>query len=142
VKPVLSGAVTPTPPAPGAPLKPAATVPAPVAKSDSKTGTTAVKTPPPKETARITVKPSLPSAAPRPVVAGAMAAGAGAAVVAAKAATPATPVAKKSDAAPIAGIPVFDDERSTKVTTALAGALMVLTWGTAVVLFLSYKHMI
>ena len=84
VKPVTPG----TPPAPVAPLKPAALTPAtPLAEPNAKTGTTVVKSAPPKETARITVKPNLPAATPvrasgaptpRPVPGVAVAAAAGA----------------------------------------------------------------
>jgi hypothetical protein len=58
------------------------------------------------------------------------------------AATPgATPVAaKKPDAVPVAGIPAFEDERSTKLTTGLAAALMVLTWTSALILAAGYLH--
>ena len=115
-------------------------------KASDKTGTTqAVKTPPPKETARITVKPSLPSTGPRPAVAGsppsvkpavAAVAGAGAAVVAGAA------VAKKPDVVPVAGIPAFNDEKSTTLTTVLAGVLALLTWSTAGILFASLQHWI
>jgi hypothetical protein len=46
-------------------LKPAASTPAVAPQPNNKTGTSIVKTPPPKETARITVKPNLPTAAVR-----------------------------------------------------------------------------
>jgi hypothetical protein len=152
IKPVIPGAVAPvTPVAPGAPLKPASAVPAVLAKGNDKTGTQAVKTPPPKETARITVKPSLPAARPagagnlvgvKPVVAaGAVAATAGALTPAAPA-TPAAVSAKKPDAVPIAGIPAFEEEKSTTLTTALAGALALMTWGTAGILIASYLRML
>jgi hypothetical protein len=156
---VVPGAVAPVTPvtpavpvAPGTPLKPAAAIPAAVSKGNEKTGTTAVKTPPPKETARITVKPSLPTARPagaaaKPVVAVAGAAAAAGAVVAAAGAKPvvatpgATPVAaKKADAVPIAGIPVYEEEKSTAITTGIAFTLMLLTWGTAGILAASYFH--
>jgi hypothetical protein len=155
VTPVVPGAVTPVKPiAPGAvaPLKPAASVPAVLPKGNDKTGTTAVKTPPPKETARITVKPSLPTARPavaagvKPavVVAGAAAATAAAATPAAKGTPVATPAVavKKADAVPIAGIPAFEEDKSTTLTTALAGALFLLTWGTAGILLASYFRML
>lgn len=94
-------------------MKPAAAIPAATSPANAKTGTSIVKTAPPKETARITVKPNLPGA-PKPVgagnipaakpvsaagvpVAAAVAAGAaaGAAVVAAKASSkPATTIVK------------------------------------------------
>ena len=52
-----------SPPPPGnVPLKPASSTPASTAESSSKSGTAIVKSAPPKETARITVKPNLPSA--------------------------------------------------------------------------------
>jgi hypothetical protein len=87
-------------------LKPAATIPVPPPEANAKTGTTIVKSAPPKETARITVKPNLPAAtpvraagniptprpAPSTVPVAAMAAGA--AVVAGAAAAIPKPVAK------------------------------------------------
>ena len=153
VKPVVPGApAAVVPVAPGAPLKPAAAIPAAVPKGNDKTGTTAVKTPPPKETARITVKPSLPTARPagaavavKPAVVAAGAAAAAGAVVAAGGAKPvaATPVsARKPDAVPIAGIPAFEEEKSTALTTGLAAALMVLTWLSALILAAGYLHYI
>jgi hypothetical protein len=90
-------------------LKPAASVPAPTPEANAKTGTTIVKSAPPKETARITVKPNLPVAAPvragniptaKPAVApgtvpvAAMAAGAAVAAGAAAVAGAPKPVAK------------------------------------------------
>jgi len=84
-------------------MRPAAAVPAPIGEQNPKSGTTIVKSAPPKETARITVKPNLPATAVKaggnfptakpaagavPVVAAA-AAGAAAGAVAVKAATPA-----------------------------------------------------
>jgi len=47
------------------PLKPASSTPASTSEPSSKTGTSIVKTAPPKETARITVKPNLPATAVR-----------------------------------------------------------------------------
>jgi hypothetical protein len=158
VKPVLPGAIAPVSPikpvTPGGivpvaqtPLKPAAAVPAVLPQGDKRTGTTAVKNAPPKETSRITVKPSLPAGRPagnlsaaKPVVAGAMAAGA----VAAATATPsATVTPKRADAPPVAIMPgAFDEERSTTLTTALAGVLAVLTWGTAGILVASYLRIL
>jgi hypothetical protein len=149
VKPVMPGAIVPVPImpvkpiAPGSPLKPASAVPAVVAKSSDKTGTQAVKTPPPKETARITVKPSLPTARPAGV---ANIAGVKPAVVAAGAAVPvvaavATP-GKKVAAVPVAGIPAFEEEKSTTMTTAVAFALVLLTWGTAGILIASFYRML
>jgi hypothetical protein len=103
----------------------------------SKSGTAAIKTAPPKETARITVKPSLPgtarvaptvkAATPTAAVAGEPAAmKAGAAAM--KAAAP-----KPAGAVPVpAYIP--EEEKSTVVSTAVAAALMVATCGTAVIL--------
>jgi predicted RecA/RadA family phage recombinase len=56
------------PPSPvNVPLKPVVSVPASAPEVNTKTGTSIVKTPPPKETARITVKPNLPTPAVRPV---------------------------------------------------------------------------
>jgi hypothetical protein len=148
------------------PLKPASTTPASVPEPGSKTGTSVVKAAPPKETARITVKPNLPPTAVRTavnfpiakpaegaVVAGVAAAGA---VVAAKGvgAKPATTIVKTGTTkvaspavrpAVTTATPAFaetssqyQEEGSTTLTTALAGLLVVLTWGTATVLILSY----
>jgi hypothetical protein len=89
-------------------MKPAAAIPAATGEVNPKSGTTIVKSAPPKETSRITVKPNQPTAAPRvsniptakpaagavPVVAAA-AAGAVAGVVAAKAAAPKPSVGAK-----------------------------------------------
>jgi hypothetical protein len=156
-------------------LKPAASTPAGVTEPNSKSGTTIVKSAPPKETARITVKPNLPQAAVRagnfptakPVpgaVPVAVAAGAavGAAVAAkavakptvkaADAPKPATTIVKTAAAPKVAAasvkpsaatVPVpampaqFQDEASTTMTTALAGVLAGLTWGTAIILGLN-----
>jgi hypothetical protein len=141
------------------PLKPVAFVPASVPEVNAKTGTSVVKSAPPKETARITVKPNLPGTAGRPagnfpvakVAAGAVPVAAAGGAVAAKASKPATTIVKsgvttartsvvKPSAAPAAAAPStqFHEEGSTMLTTSLAGALMVLTWGTAVVLLASY----
>jgi hypothetical protein len=171
-----------------APLKPASSVPAsipqPSGKSETaKSGTTIVKSAPPKETARITVKPNLPPTAVRaggnfptakpaagavPVAAVAGAVVAGAAVVAKAAVAkpavakpgsgskPATtivktgtakvaPTAVKSAAAAPAVAATstqFQEEGSTTLTTALAGALALLTWATAGVLIASYLALI
>jgi hypothetical protein len=157
------------------PLKPAAALPGLAPIPNPKSGTTIVKSAPPKETARITVKPSLPPTATKaagagnlpaakpvagatvPVAAAAAGAVAGAAAVKAtapKAAKPATTIVKtpatpKVAAAtikpstagasvPVAPLPAqYQDEASTTLTTALAGVLAVLTWGTAGVLFAS-----
>jgi hypothetical protein len=151
-------------------MKPAAAVPAPTTEPSSKSGTTIVKSAPPKETARITVKPNLPAAAVRAggnfptakpaagAVPVAAAAGAVAGAVAVKAtakpvaaAKPATTIVKPGTAKVVgapkvaaagapAAVPVattstqFQEEGSTTLTTSLAGALAVLTWGTAAVL--------
>jgi hypothetical protein len=145
IKPVLPGAVSPvTPVAPGGtlPPKPAAAVPMAPKETGAKSGTSVIKTAPPKETARITVKPSLPTATARPanpvvkaaepgaIPAVAVAAGAAAAVATVKAAEakPKTPVA-------VAASPVQFQEteanRSTLLFTVMAGVLAVLTWGLA-----------
>jgi methylthioribose-1-phosphate isomerase len=51
-----------------------------------------------------------------------------------------------TSAAPVAAVSTtstqFHDEGSTTLTTALAGALALLTWGTAAVLILSYLAVI
>jgi len=79
-------------------MKPVASVPASMPQPSGKTGTSIVKTAPPKETARITVKPNLPVAAVRAPgnfpVAKAVAGAAPAVAVAAGAAVAARPVAK------------------------------------------------
>jgi hypothetical protein len=104
----------------------------------SKSGTTAIKTAPPKETARITVKPSLPGTArvtpAAPTVKPATPAVAGgepavkAGTTAMKAAAP-----KAAGAVPVpAYIP--EEEKSTLVSTLAALGLMVVTWGTAAIL--------
>ena len=158
--------------------------PASISGPNSKTGTAVVKTAPPKETARITVKPNVPPAAVRvggnfpiakssagtvPIVVAA----AGAAIAAKAATKPATTVVKPGSvtarvvtgkpphggvipglgvgaaapgaAAPAAAetqAPVPYQEESTTLTTALAFALAVLTWGTAGVLIASYLALI
>jgi hypothetical protein len=89
------------PPQGNVPLRPVFSTPASIPQPGSKTGTSIVKTAPPKETARITVKPNLPAAAVRApgnfpvakpaagaVPAVAAAAGAGAAVAAKAVAKP------------------------------------------------------
>jgi hypothetical protein len=156
------------------PLKPVSSTPAVLPAQNPKTGTSVVKSAPPKETARITVKPSLPGA---PVRAGAnfpvakaaagavpvVAAAAGAAVAAkpvsakpvAVGTKPATTIIKsggttaratafKPNAATsaVATSTEFHEEGSTTLTTALAFALAVLTWGTAGVLIASYLALI
>jgi hypothetical protein len=154
-------------------MKPASTTPASASEPNSKTGTSVVKTAPPKETARITVKPNLPATAVRaagnfpaakpaagvvPVVA---AAAVGAAVAAkAVGSKPATtivktgaPTARAASVKPVTGTAVpapavaatptqFQEEGSTTLTTALAGVLAILTWGTAGVLLASYFALI
>ena len=109
-----------------------------MAKGNDKTGTQAVKTPPPKETARITVKPSLPTARPagsatagvKPAVA------AGAVAATAAALTPAAPAApaavrqegrcRRGQESPTRcrsrAFPAFEEDKSTVLTTSLAGA--------------------
>ena len=145
---------------------------------NTKTGTSIVKSAPPKETARITVKPNLPPSParvggnfPAKPAAGAVAAvaplaattGAAAAATAvpAKGSKPATTIVKTGTtkvasstakpatpvgAAAPGAVPVpamqYQDEPSTLVTTIGSGALAVITWGTAAVLFASYFGMI
>jgi hypothetical protein len=141
-------------------------------ESNAKTGTTVVKSAPPKETARITVKPNLPASPARPgniaPAAGAVpvaAVAAGAAVVAgavaaaapkpvAKGTKPATTIVKTGTTkvptpsvkpavvaagGAVAAAPAmaYEEEGSTTLTTVLSGALAVMTWGTAVLLFLN-----
>jgi hypothetical protein len=155
-----------------------AATPAKALEGNPKTGTSIVKSAPPKETARITVKPNLPvavkpvgnipTAKPTvgavPVVAAAAGAAvaAGAVAMAAKPSVggkPATTIVKGSGAkvavaapkpvvasAGTAAVPTtsaqFQEEGSTTLTTALAGVLAALTWGTATVLILSYLAII
>jgi hypothetical protein len=73
MKPMVPGAIPAAPattvvapPPPGnVPLKPVVSTPASTFEAGSKTGTSIVKTAPPKQTARITVKPNLPATAVR-----------------------------------------------------------------------------
>jgi len=143
-------------------MKPSATNPALAPAQNAKTGTSVVKSAPPKETARITVKPSLPArvgnfAPPKPGDATVpVAAGAAAAASAPKPASkPATTIIKSGGAttaravakpgvavarpvAATAATTVYQEEPSTTLTTALAAGLAILTWGTAGVLIASY----
>lgn len=175
IKPIVPGATPATavigpPPPANVPLKPTSSTPASVPEANSKTGTSVVKAAPPKETARITVKPNLPPAAVRaagnfpiakPVegaVAGEVAAAG--AVVAAKGvgAKPATTIVKtgttkvaspmvkpavKAVAPAVAEMSTqYQEEGSTTLTTVLALLLALLTWGTAGVLIASYFALI
>jgi len=135
---------------PGAPIPPS-----------SKSGTTIVKSAPPKETARITVKPSLPGVkpvgnVPSPVKP-AVAAVAKPMAKAADAPKPATTIVKTPattkvtaptvkpapGAPPVPAMPTqYQDEASTTLTTALAGVLAGSTWLTAAVLLASYMSWI
>jgi hypothetical protein len=159
-------------------------MPAVPSEASAKTGTSIVKSAPPKETSRITVKPNLPPTSVRPggnfpasKPAGGtvpiVVAAAGAAIAAKAATKPATTVVKPGSvtarvvtgkpphggvipglgvgaaapgaAAPAAAetqAPVPYQEESTTLTTALAFALAVLTWGTAGVLIASYLALI
>jgi hypothetical protein len=99
-------------------LKPVSSTPAVVPEPSSKSGTTIVKSAPPKETSRITVKPNLPATAVRaggnfptakpaagavPVAAAAaVGAAVGAAVVAKASAKPATTIVKTAAAPKVA----------------------------------------
>jgi hypothetical protein len=134
-KPAVPAApVPPTTPAaatavvtPPAPLKPAAAIPSAPQDINNKTGTSVVKSAPPKETSRITVKPNLPAkpavpgnfAGGKPVAAaaavGAAAAGIAGAAIAKPASKPATTIVKSGTAkinvspapkAAVAGTPV------------------------------------
>jgi len=114
VKPVVPGVtpattvVAPAPPHPlgNVPLKPVSSTPASILQpSSKKTGTAVVKTAPPKETARITVKPNLPPAAVR----------AGGNFPTAKPAAGAVPVA--AAAAAVAGTAVAVKASTTPATT-------------------------
>jgi hypothetical protein len=153
VKPVMAMPVTPGAPTP---MKPSAATLAPTPpEPTNKSGTSIVKSAPPKETARITIKPSLPAMGNvrtgtniptvKPAVAGAVvAAGAGAAAVVAgaKAGEP-TAKAKTPAAQPaVPGLaPIqYDDanQGSTTVSTICAGVLALLTWSTAGILLYSY----
>jgi hypothetical protein len=115
-------------------------VPQAPAAVESKSGTSVIKAAPPKETARITVKPSLPTSSPArpgsgttPVVAAA--AGAAAAVAAVKA-TEAKPASKPAAAVQPSNVVQYreESEGSTLITTIAAGVLAVITWGTAALL--------
>jgi len=142
-------------------MKPTVAASGAVPEGNKKSGTTIVKSAPPKETARITVKPSLPNATVKP--AGATPVVKAAAAAPAPGATPAAattpvnvpgkpavaktavvqgaPVAKAPaagaavKAAPVAAVPVaaFAEESSgsTTLTTSLAGALAALSCITA-----------
>jgi hypothetical protein len=155
---------------PPTPLRPVASVSAAPQEVNAKTGTSIVKTAPPKETARITVKPNLPASPARvgnfqggkPVAVGvpvAAAAVVGAVAPAKGSVKPATTIVKTgtTKVAPVSvktvaaagdagAVPVpamqFQEETSTTLTTVLAGVLAVLTWGTAAVLAASYLGMI
>jgi len=146
-------------------MKPAAANPAtPLPEGNKKSGTTIVKSAPPKETARITVKPSLPStptvkaatatpsvkaatpgiaAATTPVNVPGATAKPGA-VAAKTAVVTGAPVAAKPATAgtikPVSAAPIVVAEEgaeSTLLTTILAGALAVLSWTTFTILILS-----
>jgi hypothetical protein len=146
---------------PQAPLRPVASVPAAPQAVNTKTGTSIVKTAPPKETARITVKPNLPASPARvgnfqggkpgtPVAAAAAPVGASkpATTIVKTGTTKVAPAAVKA-AAPVGdagAVPVppmqFQEETSTTLTTVLAGVLAVLTWGTAITLALDWAGII
>jgi hypothetical protein len=159
VKPVTPGAISPISPVrpnvPGAvmpvtpgqsPLKPiSATPPSPV-EMDKKTGTAVIKNAPPKETARITVKPNLPSSAGggvQPVAKVAVPVAAGAVIASAASVrggekTPKSKAITVPMGAPTAGTIRYQEEEapgSTTLTTSLAAALAVMTWGIAIFLF-------
>jgi hypothetical protein len=161
--------VTPSAPTP---LKPAAATPAGgISEANKKSGTTIVKSAPPKETARITVKPSLPGT-PSVKPAGATPVKAATPGIATPAAAttpvnvpgaPAKPVAAAGKAAVVAGAPVAakpaaagtvkpvsatpavlaeEGAESTLLTTCLAAGLFVLSWGTFGILIASYLNYI
>jgi hypothetical protein len=141
-----------------------------VSEANKKSGTTIVKTAPPKETARITVKPSLPSARPvsaTPAVkASVPGVGASPATTPVSAPSAAKPVAKSAvvaagsgpkvaaasgaavvaaGAGAVAAAPIVfqeDAPKSTMVSTMLALVLAVLSWGTALLLIASYYSFI
>ena len=167
VSPVKPGSPAPAPVVPvgsaPAPIKPAAATPAvQPPEGNKKSGTSVVKNAPPKETARITVKPSLPTpGAPRAgvgnistvkpsgtgtaVVAGAATGMAATPTVKAAGATsPSVPAAKAKAVATPAPVKYQEEEPagSTTLTTALAGGLAVVTWGTAGLLFASLMQYI
>jgi hypothetical protein len=113
------------------------------AEVKAKSGTSVIKSAPPKETARITVKPSLPGATKSPgtnlpggkiaapgATAVAAAAGAAAGAAAVKAGEPTPKVVATTPGTSMA----FEEEKSTLWTTVAAGALAVLTWSTAALL--------
>jgi hypothetical protein len=144
VKPVVPGSVSPVKPlAPGT-VKPGSPPLAPV--EVSKSGTSVIKASPPKETARITVKPSLPGGTPTVKPAGnlstvkpagsmpVVATAAGAAAVAA--AKPGVKAAAPAATIPVAGVKpmVYQEDPNTLISTIAAGVGAVLTWGTAAIL--------
>jgi hypothetical protein len=140
VKPIVPGgpvaATAPmTPPAPGGvPLKPTSATSMTPVSGNPKTGTSIVKSAPPKETARITVKPNLPTAVRAggnmPVAkAGAVAvpAAVAAAVVAAKAgekpsSKPATTIVKPGSAVTVKGPTVKPSAKPVSATSATTAA--------------------
>jgi len=156
IKPIAStspGAISPVSPikpvSPGnTPLKPSSAAPIAPVETNKKSGTAVVKNAPPKETARITVKPNFSSGAPAPAArptpsapavkpaggAPPVVAAAGARAVATpSASTPSAPIAP-----PVSTVHFQEDEPvSTKLTTCLAGALAVLTWAAAGLLLAS-----
>jgi hypothetical protein len=111
---------------------------------NKKSGTSVIKSAPPKETARITVKPSLPAATARP--AGNLptvkpAEGAVPLVAKAGVATAAVAAIKGAEAKPKAAaakspstVKYEEEPASTLLTTVAAGVLAALTWGTAAIL--------
>jgi hypothetical protein len=164
--------VTGTPTSAPTPLKPAAATPAgAIPEANKKSGTTIVKSAPPKETARITVKPSLPgsptvkpagatpvkaatpgiatpAAATTPVNIPGAAPKPGAAPAKAAVVAGAPAVAKPAAAGtvkPVSAAPVVlaeEGAESTMLTTCLAAGLMVLSWGTFGILIASYLNYI
>jgi hypothetical protein len=128
IKPATPGQVTPVPP-------------------QGKTGTSAIKTAPPKETSRITVKPNLPTPAavrpnPTPAVkppgsgdapvvrTAAVAVGAAAAVAAVKAESR----PKAAGAPPVAAMAYSEPEGSSRHLTVAAGVAALVSWGVAGIL--------
>jgi len=132
------------------PPKPAAATPLAPVPSSPKSGTSVIKSAPPKETARITVKPSLPvgsrpassttPVAPGPVSTAAKAGVAAVAVAGATAAVKAgeaKPKAAVAVAKPAASTTTYQDTEpsgSSLLTTVAAGVLALVTWGTAALL--------
>jgi hypothetical protein len=131
-------------------MKPASVAGGPAAAESKKSGTAVVKNAPPKETARIAVKPNFgnkpvsakpvgpaPDTAPVAMAAGVAGVAAGVAAAGSKPKVAVAPAA--SGPVPVPAM-TYEEPVSTTLTTALAGVLALLTWSTAGLLFASYLH--